>query len=92
LPHIDQCHGVHVRSGFQAQLEINSLLFKGRNITYFDTIEAACNHFRSRDESYSEMKTDQSPLIFIHTGTYNPELIYVNSCLAFIGAGMFAFF
>ncbi len=66
-----------MRPGYQEQLESNPERYKGRNITYFDTIEQAFTYSEELENS----------LIFIHTGCYKPEYLIIDSSVALIGAG-----
>ncbi|XP_055949102.1 F-box only protein 11-like isoform X1 [Argiope bruennichi] len=68
--------GLHVRPGYQEQYENNPEHYRGRNITYFDTIESAFN--------YSEEL--ENPLIFIHAGAYKGEFLIIDTNVAIIGA------
>ncbi|GBN81536.1 F-box only protein 11, partial [Araneus ventricosus] len=68
--------GLHVRPGYQEQYENNPEHYRGRNITYFDTIESAFN--------YSEEL--ENPLIFIHAGLYKGEFLIIDTNVAMIGA------
>lgn len=66
-----------MRPAYQEQYEANADRYKGRNITYFDTIEQAI--------SYCEEL--ENPLVFIHAGCYKSEYIVIDSPIALIGAG-----
>ncbi|XP_054154393.1 F-box only protein 11-like [Oppia nitens] len=68
--------GVHVRTGYQEQYEVNPDRYKGRNISYFDTIEQAFTYSEELENS----------LIFIHSGHYKPEYLIIDSSVALIGA------
>ncbi|GIY79075.1 f-box only protein 11 [Caerostris extrusa] len=68
--------GLHVRPGHQEQYENNPEHYRGRNITYFDTIESAFN--------YSEEL--ENPLIFVHAGIYKQEFLIIDTNVAMIGA------
>ncbi|KFM57248.1 F-box only protein 11, partial [Stegodyphus mimosarum] len=68
--------GLHVRPGYQEQYDSNPEHYRGRNITYFDTIESAFN--------YSEEL--ENPLIFIHAGVYKGEFLIIDTNVAMIGA------
>lgn len=67
-----------MRPGYQEQFEANPERYKGRNITYFDRIEQAFTYSEELENS----------LIFIHTGTYKPDYLIIDSSVALIGAGM----
>lgn len=68
--------GLHVRPGYHEQYENNPEHYRGRNITYFDTIDSAFN--------YSEEL--ENPLIFIHSGVYKGEFLIVDTNVALLGA------
>lgn len=68
--------GLHVRPGYQSQYNNNPEHYRGRNIMYFDTIEAAF--------MYSEEL--ENPLIFIHTGVYKGDYLIIDTNVAMIGA------
>ncbi|KAG1681998.1 F-box only protein 11 [Nymphon striatum] len=68
--------GLHVRPGYQDMYERNPERFKGRNIMYFDTIDAAINY----------LEDGENPLIFIHSGIYQGEFIIIDTDVAMIGA------
>ncbi|GAB6020505.1 F-box only protein 11, variant 2 [Chamberlinius hualienensis] len=68
--------GVHVRPGYQELTENFPDRFKGRNILYFDTIENA----------YSYTEEFVNPIIFIHMGIFQSELLVIDSNITMIGA------
>ncbi|RWS26648.1 F-box only protein 11-like protein [Leptotrombidium deliense] len=78
---------VHVRPGFQEQYESNPERYKGRNISYFNTIEQAFSFCESETDSNEDLdEKDRTPLIFIHSGMYKPEYLIIDSNVALIGA------
>lgn len=129
--------GCHVRLGFKAMYESNPERYRGRNITFFDSIEEAVSTFsasvspstlegdllagqqnnnnsmnnedaglnnvsslisESSNEAtgpISQLTTSssdlldsdkQTPLVFIHTGTYRPDFLVIDCNIAMIGA------
>jgi F-box protein 11 len=83
--------GIHVRPGYQ------DLTFKGRNLVYFNTIQAALDYADERSGSNSTTGsvsgssshsegTNQGALIFLHAGTYRGEFLVIDdSDIALIG-------
>lgn len=73
--------GVHVRRGYQERV------FPGRNITYFDSVQAALDHVEDRGPILNNGPDDESqgPLIFLHTGTYTGEFLVIDTDVSLIG-------
>ena len=55
----------------------NAERYKGRSITYTDTIEQAV----------SASEDVENQFVFIHTGTYKGEFLVISSNVVMIGAG-----
>lgn len=83
--------GIHVRPGYQ------ELTFKGRNIMYYSTVQAALEYADERSGSSSTAGSisgrssngdggNQGALIFLHAGTYTQEFLVIDSDIALIGA------
>ncbi|XP_014663279.1 PREDICTED: F-box only protein 11-like [Priapulus caudatus] len=68
--------GLHVRPGFHAKYEEAPERYKGRHISFFETIEAAFND--SEDMKH--------PLVFIHKGMYSGEWLIIDTNVQLIGA------
>ncbi|XP_071453876.1 F-box only protein 11 [Hetaerina americana] len=68
--------GVHVRPGYQEMQERSPAQFKGRNLAYFDTVQAALDYADERD----------GVLVFLHAGTYRGEFLVVDSNVSLLGA------
>ncbi|XP_050048771.1 F-box only protein 11 [Dermacentor andersoni] len=68
--------GIHVRPHFQAQYDGQPQRYRGRSLSYFDTIETAFNFCEDVDR----------PVIFVHAGTYKGEFLIVDTGVALIGA------
>uniref|UniRef100_A0A671LFM8 F-box only protein 11-like n=2 Tax=Sinocyclocheilus anshuiensis TaxID=1608454 RepID=A0A671LFM8_9TELE len=72
--------GAHVKPGFAEHFYSNPARYKGReNMLYYDTIEDALG-------GVQEAHFDG--LIFVHSGIYTDEWIYIESPITMIGAGM----
>ncbi|XP_055956912.1 F-box only protein 11 isoform X1 [Patella vulgata] len=70
--------GVHVRPGYSNSSQVRRKRYKGRNLVYFDAIEPA--------HQYVDTKEIYDPLIFIHTGVYQGELLLIDTPVTLIGA------
>nr|CAG4637018.1 EOG090X06H8 [Ceriodaphnia reticulata]SVE72943.1 EOG090X06H8 [Ceriodaphnia reticulata] len=68
-------HGVHVRPGFQEKALKHPSRYKGRSIAYFDTIQSALEFF---DDA-------ESPLVFVHKGSYQREYLVVENNVNILG-------
>ncbi|XP_046437495.1 F-box only protein 11-like isoform X1 [Daphnia pulex] len=68
-------HGVHVRPGFQEKALKYPSRYKGRSIAYFDTIQSALEFF---DDA-------ESPLVFVHKGSYQREYLVVENNVNILG-------
>lgn len=79
--------GVHVRPGYQEHYETQVNRYKGRTITYFDSIEQAFNYSDGEQEEVECEERDRTPLVFIHAGTYKPEYLIIESNIILLGAG-----
>ncbi|KAL8185150.1 UNVERIFIED_CONTAM: F-box only protein 11 [Gekko kuhli] len=75
--------GAHVKPGFAEHFYSNPARYKGReNMLYYDTIEDALG-------GVQEAHFDG--LIFVHSGIYTDEWIYIESPITMIGAGILFF-
>lgn len=87
--------GIHVRAGYQDKK------YKSRKIIYFDTIAAALEYPEDykqkqnqkvlRFDQYDNDKSNSSnvtsqPLIFLHSGHYKDDYLFIDSDVAWIGA------
>lgn len=72
--------GIHVRPGFRGEYESNPLRYRGRSVTFFDSVEHA---IKNKDASIG---CDQLPLIFIHSGIHKPEYLVIDCNIIMIGA------
>lgn len=82
-----QYRGVHVRPGYQERYAQQPERYRGRTITFFDSIEQAFNYSDGEPEE-TEEGDDRIPLVFIHAGTFKPEYLIIDSNIILIGAGM----
>ena len=67
---------IHVRSGYQEEYEKNPARYRGRRITYFETVEQAFNYSEEVD----------NPTVLIHSGVYKGEFLIIDSKITFLGA------
>lgn len=72
--------GVHVRPGYQEKT------FRGRNISYFDTVQGALD-YTEEQSSNAAGGDEEAPgaLIFLHAGTYRGEFLVIDSDVSIIG-------
>lgn len=72
--------GVHVRPGYQDKV------FRGRNISYFNTVQGALDYTEERGSNNSPGDDEASgALIFLHAGTYRGEFLVIDSDVSLIG-------
>ncbi|KAK6635400.1 F-box only protein 11 [Polyplax serrata] len=73
--------GVHVRPGYQDKT------FRGRNISYFDTVQGALDYAEEQSSNLTA-SDEEAPgaLIFLHAGTYRGEFLVIDSDVSIIGA------
>lgn len=69
--------GVHVRQGYQ------DLQFEGRQVPFFNTIQAALDYVDEKSGNPNE--NGDIPLIFIHSGTYTGEFLVIDCDVSLIG-------
>ncbi|KAL5282668.1 FBXO11 family protein [Megaselia abdita] len=87
--------GIHVRAGYQDKK------YKSRRIIYFDTIATALEYpedFKQKQnqrilrlDQYDDDKNNSSnatsqPIIFLHSGHYKDDYLFIDSDVAWIGA------
>lgn len=76
--------GVHVRPGYQDKV------FRGRNISYFNTVQGALDYTEERGSNTSPGDDEaQGALIFLHAGTYRGEFLVIDSDVSLIGSYSF---
>lgn len=77
--------GSHIRPGYRGRYVKQSDRLRGRNITFFDTIEQAVT-FSAIAAKNKPVERGSSSMIFLHTGSYRPEGLVISSDISFIGA------
>lgn len=72
--------GVHVRPGYQERT------FRGRNISYFNTVQGALDYTEERGANINPGDEEATgALIFLHAGTYRGEFLVIDSDVSLIG-------
>ena len=71
-----------MRPGYSQNYERNASRYRGRQLVFFDTIDAAYSH---AEESLKH--SPLPPIILIHSGTYRNEFLVIDSNVVMIGAG-----
>lgn len=86
--------GIHVRAGYKEKK------YKSRKIIYFDTIAAALEYpedykqkhsqkvlrFDQYDNNKSSSDVTTQPIIFLHSGHYKDDYLFIDTDVAWIGA------